>query len=64
MGLSRRIFTREMKLAAVQRLETGSAIAEIARAFEVNPNGFAPLAAGVPPRAGQRLSGFRKAALG
>jgi transposase-like protein len=38
MGLSRRIFTREMKLAAVQRLETGSAIAEVARALEVNPN--------------------------
>jgi transposase-like protein len=27
-----------MKLAAVQRLETGSSIAEVARAFEVNPN--------------------------
>jgi transposase-like protein len=38
MELSRRIFTREMKLAAVQRLETGSTIAEVARAFEVNPN--------------------------
>src|SRR4030067_1086180 len=38
MGLSRRVFTREMKLAAVQRLETGSTIAEVARAFEVNPN--------------------------
>jgi transposase len=38
MGLSRRIFTREMKLAAVQRLETGSTIAEVARAFEVNAN--------------------------
>src|SRR5579859_6968094 len=38
MGLSRRTFTREMKLAAVQRLETGSSIAEVARAFEVNPN--------------------------
>lgn len=38
MGLSRRTFTREMKLAAVQRLETGSTIAEVARAFEVNPN--------------------------
>ncbi len=38
MGLSRRKFTREMKLAAVQRLETGSSIAEVARAFEVNPN--------------------------
>src|SRR6201982_3376830 len=38
MGLSRRTFTREMKLAAVQRLETGSSIAEVARAFEVNSN--------------------------
>jgi transposase len=38
MGLVRRTFTREMKLAAVQRLETGSTIAEVARAFEVNPN--------------------------
>ena len=38
MGLSRRTFTREMKLAAVQRLETGSTIAEVARAFEVDPN--------------------------
>jgi transposase len=38
MGLSRRTFTREMKLAAVQRLETGGGIAEVARAFEVDPN--------------------------
>src|ERR1700688_941005 len=38
MGLSRRKFTREVKLAAVQRLETGSSLAEVARAFEVNPN--------------------------
>src|SRR5512141_830967 len=38
MGLSRRTFTREIKVAAVQRLETGSTIAEVARAFEVNPN--------------------------
>ena len=38
MGLSRRTFTREMKLAAVQRLESGSSVAEVARAFEVNPN--------------------------
>jgi transposase-like protein len=27
-----------MKLAAVQRLETGSTIAEVVRAFEVDPN--------------------------
>lgn len=38
MGLLRRTFTREVKMAAVQRLETGSSIAEVARAFEVNPN--------------------------
>jgi transposase len=38
MGLSRRQFTREFKLAAVRRLEMGASIAEVARAFEVNPN--------------------------
>ena len=38
MGLSRRQFAREFKLAAVQRLEQGIAIAEVARAMEVNPN--------------------------
>jgi len=38
MAVSRRKFTREVKMAAVRRLETGSSIAEVARAFEVNPN--------------------------
>ncbi len=38
MGLSRRQFTREFKLAAIQRLEMGASIAEVVRAFEVNPN--------------------------
>jgi transposase len=38
MGLSRRKFTREMKLAAIQQLEKGSSAAEVARAFEINPN--------------------------
>ena len=38
MGLSRRKFTREMKLAAVRQLETGSSAAEVARAFEINAN--------------------------
>lgn len=37
MGKYRRKFTREMKLAAVQRLEAGASAAEVARAFEVNP---------------------------
>src|SRR4051812_231759 len=38
MGLSRRQFTQEFKLAAVRRLEQGVSIAEAARALEVNPN--------------------------
>lgn len=38
MGLSRRQFTREFKLAVVQRLAQGISIAEVARAMEVNPN--------------------------
>ena len=32
MGLSRRMFTKEFKLAAVQRLERESSIGEVARA--------------------------------
>jgi transposase len=38
MGLSRRMFTKEFKLAAVHRLERGSSLGEVARALEVNPN--------------------------
>ncbi len=38
MGLSRRQFTKEFKLAAVRRLEQGVSIAEVARALEVNAN--------------------------
>ena len=38
MGLSRRQFTKEFKLAAARRLEQGVSIAEVARALEVNPN--------------------------
>jgi len=38
MGLSRRKFTKEFKLAAVRRLEQGVSIGEAARALEVNPN--------------------------
>ncbi len=34
MGLSRRQFTRECKLAALQRLEMGASVAEVARAVE------------------------------
>jgi transposase len=38
MGLSRRMFTKEFKLAAVRRLEQGVSMGEVARAVEVNPN--------------------------
>jgi transposase-like protein len=38
MGLSRRQFTKEFKLAAVRRLEQGVSITEAARALEVNAN--------------------------
>src|SRR5271157_2104770 len=38
MGLSRRQFTKEFKLAAVRRLEQGVSIGEAARALEVSPN--------------------------
>ena len=38
MGLSRRQFTKEFKLAALERLEQGASVAEVSRAFEVNPN--------------------------
>src|SRR5947209_4723234 len=38
MGLSRRTFSKEVKMAALQRLDAGASIAEVARAFEVNPN--------------------------
>ena len=38
MGLSRRTFTKEFKLAAVRRLEQGVSLGEVARALEVNPN--------------------------
>ena len=35
MGMSRRKFTKEMKLAAIQQLEKVSSAAEVARAFEI-----------------------------
>jgi transposase len=38
MGLSRRKFTKELKLAAVRRLEQGVSMAEVARGLEVSPN--------------------------
>ncbi len=42
MGLSRRQFTKEFKLAAIQQLDLGASIAEVARALEVNPKVLHP----------------------
>lgn len=38
MGKSRRMFTREFKLAAVKELEAGKPLGYVARQLEVNPN--------------------------
>jgi transposase len=38
MALSRRKFTKEVKVGAKQRLDAGASVAEVARAFEVSPN--------------------------
>ena len=38
MSLSRRRFTQEFNLAAVERLDQGASVAEVSRAFEINPN--------------------------
>ena len=38
MSLSRRRFTQEFKLSAVERLQQGASAAEVSRAFEINPN--------------------------
>src|SRR5258708_36940265 len=38
MGLPRRMFTKELKLGGVPRLEQGVSQGEVARAVEVNPN--------------------------
>ena len=38
MSLSRRRFTQEFKLPAVERLQRGASVAEVVRTFEVNPN--------------------------
>ena len=38
MGLSRRKFTREFKLDAIERLESGTSVAAVARALEVSPS--------------------------
>ena len=38
MGLSRRKFTKEFKIAALRRLDAGVSIAAVARSCEINPN--------------------------
>lgn len=38
MGKSRRVFTRDFKVAAVKELESGKTLGYVARRLEVNPN--------------------------
>jgi transposase len=38
MGLSRRKFTKEFKIAALRQLDAGASIAAVARSCEINPN--------------------------
>lgn len=38
MGMSRRVFTREFKLAAIKELESGKSAGYVARRLEVSPN--------------------------
>ena len=38
MGKSRRVFTREFKVAAVSELKSGKPLSYVARRLEVNPN--------------------------
>lgn len=38
MSISRRVFTREFKLAAIKELESGKSVAYVARRLEINPN--------------------------
>ena len=38
MEMSRRVFTREFKVAAVKELESGKPLGYVARRLEVNPN--------------------------
>src|ERR1700692_1028945 len=60
MGLSRRMFTKEFKLAAVQRLERGSSIGEGARALGGNPNGLHRRGGGVREGPGNVFPGHGK----
>ena len=56
MGLSRRQFTNEFKLAAVRRLEQEVSIAEAARALKVSPDAPAHRVDELP--AGYSLAGW------
>ncbi len=63
MGLSRRQFTKEFKLAAIQQLEMGASVAEVARAFEINPDRICCTAGGRSSAKG-RATPFRAWASG
>ena len=57
MGLSRRMFSKEFKRAAIQRLEQGVSLGEVARALEVNPNVLHRWRREFSPGVRQRVSG-------
>ena len=38
MAISRRVFTREFKLAAIEQIESGKSLARVAREIEVHEN--------------------------
>ena len=38
MSISRRMFTREFKLAAIKELDSGKPLGYVARRLEINPN--------------------------
>jgi transposase len=38
MSMSRRVFTREFKVAAIKELESGKQLGYVARRLEINPN--------------------------
>ena len=64
MGLTRRKFTRELKMAAIQQLDAGSSAAEVARAFEINANLLHRWRKEFQHWPRQRLPRSRKATLG
>ena len=54
MSLSRRRFTQEFNLSAVERLQQGASAAQVSRAFEINPMQQTTVAGHQKPANGQQ----------